>query len=174
MGQTGLVSCMAVFYACIIYKDSYLILLLNIMYISTFTQLIISRYASIYNGMSWVRQARLASSMALVNNTIDMLGFSHNTLQWHHMIVMTSVITDSFTVCSTASVRQQTKHQSSALLSLLWGESTSHWWIPLTKEPVMQKSFPRSAWLSLCDGDPPVPSGFPSPRANNAEIIAMV
>ena len=163
MGQTGLVSCMAVFYACIIYKDSYLILLLNIMYISTFTQLIISRYASIYNGMSWVRQARLVSSMALVNNTIDMLGFSHNTLHWRHMSVMTSVITDSFTVCSTASVRRQTKHQSSALLSLLWGDppvtggfpsqrssnaeiistvcmtlplwwgSTSPQWIPLTK-----------------------------------------
>ena len=60
-----------------------------------------------------------------------------------HMRILTSQITVKLTICLG---KQQRKRQSSALLvrftGSLWGESTGHRWIPLTKGPVMRKVFP--------------------------------
>ena len=55
----------------------------------------------------------------------------YSLLHGCHMSIMASEITGNSTVCST--VCQKIYHQSSTLPALLWEESTSHWWIPLTK-----------------------------------------
>ena len=61
-------------------------------------------------------------------------------LQWCHMSVIASPFTDNSNICSTACVDyEQSKHRSPVLLALcernppVTGESTCHWWIPLTK-----------------------------------------
>ena len=45
------------------------------------------------------------------------------------------------------------KHHSSALLIFVWGETTSDWWIPLTKGPVMRQLTPwhyHEFWCTHC------------------------
>ena len=64
-------------------------------------------------------------------------------MQWGHMSVSafqtTGISTDCLTVCS--GLEQRNNMQKIRVIGPLWGESTSYWWIPITKGQLCGRRF---------------------------------
>ena len=78
-------------------------------------------------------------------------------LVWYCLSIMVSQIISNSNVCSTdCLLNNSNNNEITTLLAFCeWNpqwESTSHWWIPLTKRPVMWKVFPCHV-LSPWEGD---------------------
>ena len=61
-------------------------------------------------------------------------------------------ITGKSNVCSTAGLADNQNNIKFPVTEYLWGESTGHQWIPLTKGPVMWKAFPFHNVIMECVG----------------------
>ena len=106
-------------------------------------------------------------------SNLERLSISPLSLEVTDMIVcpddmsVTASVPDSFSgaICK-ESMKTWWHGKAFCITGPLWGESTGHRWIPLTKGPVIQIFDARGQWIPLTKGT----NGFPSQRAGNKQF----